>query len=436
MSSDKQTRISRYQQSSQWLQRACEHIPLGSQTFSKSHIQYPSQAAPLFLTHGKGSHVWDVDGHAYVDLVNSLLAVVLGYCDPDVDAAITQQLRSGISFSLPTTLETELARWLTEHIPCAEMCRYAKNGTDATSAAIRLARAATGRDRVALCGYHGWQDWSIGTTTRNLGIPQAVRDLSHTFPYNDLPALENLLKQHPGQFAAVILEPMNVAYPRPGYLEGVRDLAHEHGSLLIFDEIITGFRFHIGGAQTLFGVTPDLASIGKSMGNGMPISAVVGKAKYMRLMEDIFFSGTFGGEALSLAASLATVKKLERENVPARLAATGQKIADAFEAMTAKYQLQDVIKLAGHPAWKIMQFVDHPHATLWEIKSLYLQELIAGGVLSIGSHNVSFSHDESDIQKIIQAQDHALRTVRDALQADDLLSRLNGPPIQPLFRVR
>ena len=252
-----------------------------------------------------------------------------GYRDPDVDLAIRRQLTRGISFSLPTTLEMELAERLVKHIPCAEMVRFGKNGTDATSAAVRLARAATKRDRLILLGYHGWQDWYIGATTRNLGVPACVSALSHLAPYGDLEAIEDLFARHPGEFAAVMLEPMNTVEPAPGYLKGLKDLVHRHGALLIFDEIITGFRWSIGGAQARYGVTPDLACFGKAMGNGMPISAVVGRADIMRLMEDIFYSGTFGGETLSLAAAIATIDKIDREAVTRPSVGNGRRTHDA-----------------------------------------------------------------------------------------------------------
>ena len=189
---------------------------------------------------------------------------------------------------------------LVRYVPCAEMVRFGKNGTDATSAAVRLARAATGRDRLILLGYHGWQDWYIGATTRNLGVPQSVSALSHVAPYGNLAAIEARFGEYPGEIAAVILEPMNSIEPPVGYLRGLVELAHRNGALIIFDEVITGFRWSLGGAQASYGVTPDLACFGKAMGNGMPISAVVGRTEIMRLMEDIFFSGTMSGETLSL----------------------------------------------------------------------------------------------------------------------------------------
>jgi glutamate-1-semialdehyde 2,1-aminomutase len=426
----------RYEKTRALLARAERVIPLGSQTFSKSRVVYPANAAPLFVTHGKGSHVWDVDGNEYVDFVNGLLPVILGYDDPDVTEAAIAQVKRGVTFSLATELEIELAELLCEIIPCAEQVRFGKNGSDATSAAIRIARAHTGRDRVAVCGYHGWQDWYIGATTRSKGVPDAVGALTHKFPYNDLGALTSLLETHAGEFAAVMMEPMNAEEPGEGYLQGVGDLAHEHGALFILDEIITGFRYHIGGAQTLFDVTPDLATFGKSMGNGFPISAVVGRARYMAQMEEIFFSSTFGGEAVSIAATLATIRKMQREPVHARLDATGQRVIEMTCANIERHGLEAAMSIVGRPSWSLMQFRDAAGASAAEIKSLFLQEMIARGILTAGSYNISYAHTDADLLALERAQDASCRTVHEALESRDLAARLKGPAIQPVFRVR
>lgn len=425
-----------YDRSQQLIERAERVIPIGSQTFSKSKLQFPPGAAPLFLTHGDGGRVYDVDGNDYVDLVSALLPNVLGYRDPDVDLAIRRQLTRGISFSLPTTLETELAERLVKHVPCAEMVRFGKNGTDATSAAVRLARAVTRRDRLMLLGYHGWQDWYIGATTRNLGVPAAVSALSHLAPYGDLEAIETLFKKHPREFAAVMLEPMNTAEPPPGYLQGLKELVHRHGALLVFDEIITGFRWSIGGAQARYGVTPDLACFGKAMGNGMPISAVAGPADIMRLMEDIFYSGTFGGETLSLAAAIATIDKIEKEKVTERLWSTGAELKAQALTRIAKAGLSEAVGLVGAAPWAILTFKDHAKASKEAIKTLFLREMIAAGVLINASHNVCFAHGPADVGRVLAAYDHALTILREALDRGDIERRLGNQVIRPVFSVR
>ncbi len=425
-----------YVRSQRMLDRAEQIIPLGSQTFSKSKIQLPPGAAPLFVTHGDGGRVFDVDGNEYVDLINALLPNVLGYRDPDVDCAIRRQLTRGISFSLPTELETQLAERLVAHIPCAEMVRFGKNGTDATSAAIRLARAATRRDRIMLCGYHGWQDWYIGATSRNLGVPAAVSALSHTVPYDDLGAVESLFHKYPDEFAALILEPAGATEPAPGYLQGLKELVHRYGALLIFDEMITGFRWSIGGAQAYYGVAPDLACFGKAMGNGMPISAVVGSAGIMRLMEDIFYSATFGGEALSLAAAIATIDKIEREKVTDRLWQVGGDLKRRASEKIAAADLNGVIALVGTGAWAILSYKDHANGSKEAIKTLFLREMIAAGVLLNASHNVCHAHSDADIERVLAAYDHALAALHEALDGGDIAQRLGNQIIKPIFSVR
>lgn len=426
----------RYARSQALLERAEGLIPLGTQTFSKSRLHFPAGRAPHFLGRGRGGRVWDVDGNEYVDLVAALLPVVLGHCDPDVDAAIRRQLSRGISFSLATELELALAERLVELIPCAEMVRFGKSGTDATSAAVRIARAVTGREHVIACGYHGWSDWYVGATSRDKGVPGAVRELTHRVPYNDLKAIEVALDVSPGKCAALIMEPMHAEEPAPGYLERVRDLVHRHGALLIFDEIITGFRFALGGAQALFDVTPDLACFGKAMGNGMPISAVVGRADLMRECEEVFISGTFGGEALSLAAATAVIDKMQREPVIQTLWRTGERLGAGVNERIAGYGLQAVMGLHGKAPLQCLSFHEHPNASAAEIRTLFTTCMLERGVLVIASHNVMYAHDDGDLEQVLAAYDHTLeRTVRE-LEQPGLAERLGCELIRPVFSVR
>jgi len=418
------------------LARALKVIPLGSQTFSKSHIQYPAGAAPLFLSHGDGGRVWDVDGNEYVDLVSGLLPVVLGYRDPDVDQAVREQLGRGVSFSLATVLEAELAERLVELIPCAEAVRYGKNGSDATAGAVRLARAVTGRERILSCGYHGWQDWYIGATSRHKGVPAAVRGLTHPVPYNDLEAVRRLLAQHPGEIAGLIMEPMNAVEPAPGYLEELKALLHAHGSLLIFDEIITGFRYALGGAQALFGVTPDLACFGKAMANGLPLSAVVGRAEIMAEMSEIFFSGTFGGEALSLAAAIAVIDKMRREPVIDHLWQAGTLLSEVAQSAIQRHGLETVLSLKGLAPWRLVTVADHPAASKEAIKTFLIKSMIRQGVLTIGSHNVSYAHTTADLARAGAAWEASAASLAEALAGGNFAAALGTAPIVPVFQVR
>lgn len=426
----------RYQKSEALLERALKVIPLGTQTFSKSLTQYPYGVSPYFITRGEGSHVWDADGNEYIDFINAQASITLGYKDPDVTAAVRAQLEDGVIFSLAHPIEMEVAERIVDMVPCAEMVRFGKNGSDATAGAIRLARAHTGRDRVAVCGYHGWQDWYIGSTARHRGVPQATRSLTHSFIYNDAASLEKLLREHPGEFAAVILEPMNVAEPQQDFLEAIARLTRQHGAVLVFDETITGFRYANGGAQEYFGVTPDLATFGKGLANGYPVSAVAGRRDLMKLMEEIFFSFTFGGEALSLAAAAATLDKLRRDNVCARLAAQGQKLIDGVKSRIVAHRVGEFVSVAGHPSWSFLLLKDVPGVSQWEIKTLLLQEFFARGILSYGTHNLSFAHGNAEIERLLAVYDEVFPLLRAAAFDGRLGELLRCKPLEPLFKVR
>lgn len=426
----------RYRLSEEMHHRAMATIPLGTQTFSKSRTQYPFGVSPYFIVRGQGSHVWDADGNEYIDFVNGLASVTIGYNDPDVNAAVRQQLECGVIFSLPHPLEIEVAEELVKLVPCAERVRFGKNGSDATAGAIRVARAFTGRERVAVCGYHGWQDWYIGSTARHRGVPRCTRELTHTFPYNDPDALESLLASRSGEFAAVILEPMNTTAPKYGYLEAVRDITHRHGALLVFDEMITGFRYEIGGAQERFGVTPDLATFGKGLANGYPLAAVVGRADVMQLMEEIFFSFTFGGELLSLAAAKAALTKLQREPVIATLKRQGTRIMEGITQRIKRWGLEDVLSIAGDPTWSFFIIQGTPKYSQWQIKTLFLQEMFQRGILTLGTHNVSYAHNDDDVIRLLDVYDEVFPLISHALEAESLEGMLRAEALEPLFKVR
>lgn len=426
----------RYDRSFALQKRAEKTIPLASQTFSKSAQQFPMNSSPLFVTHGEGARVWDVDGNCYIDMIGGLFPLILGYRDPDVDQAIRNQLDKGISFSLSTELEAKLAEYLVELVPSAQKVRFGKNGTDATSAAVRLARAHTKRERIAVCGYHGWQDWYIGTTTRFKGIPETVRDLTHVFKYNDLASLDVLLNDHRGEFAAVVMEPMNVAYPDPGFLEGVRELTKKHGTLLVFDEVITGFRFDLGGAQSAFGVTPDLTAFGKALGNGMPISAIVGNETVMAEMEEIFFSGTYGGEALSLAAAIAVIDKMRSTNAIDVIKARGELLAADVERLIESHNLSDVLGISGWPSCKFIIFKDHPAARKEVVRTIFQREMIRNGVLIINAHALSYAHDDACLDHVRTAYAKTFEVMAKEVAQGDVENRMSIPAIEPVFKVR
>jgi glutamate-1-semialdehyde 2,1-aminomutase/spore coat polysaccharide biosynthesis protein SpsF len=411
-------------------------IPGCAQTFSKGYTQHVQGVAPLFLQRGQGYRVWDVDGNEYIDYIQGLLANILGYAHPEVNAAASAQYDEGHSFSLPHPLEVQLAERLTRLIPCAEMVRFGKNGSDATSGAVRAARAFTKRDRIACCGYHGWQDWYIGSTTRNAGVPGAVRALTHPFPYNDLPTLEKLLREHPGEFAAVIMEPVNFVEPQPGHLQAVKELTHKHGALLIFDEICTGFRFALGGAQARYGVLPDLACFGKGMGNGFPIACVVGRSAVMRIFEESFFSFTFGGEAASLAATLKVLNILEQTDALARMEANGRWLQEGFNALAQEAGLAERFQCVGHPSWSLLKFRDANGVDSLLERSLFQQETVKRGILLMVTHNITAAHDSEAIERTLETYAVVLKTLANWLSDPKPQRFLEGAMIQPVFRVR
>lgn len=425
-----------FEASRRMLEEAQRYIPQGSQTYSKSARQFPAGHAPLFLTHGEGGRVWDVDGNAYVDLISGLLPVMLGYCDPDVDYAVASQLSHGMTFSLPTLLETELARRMGDMVPCAENMRFAKNGSDVTAAAIRLARAHTGRERIMVCGYHGWQDWYIGSTSRHKGVPQAVKALTHAVAYNDLAAVEQMLLAHRGEFAAMIMEPVNTIIPDADYFRELKALLHRHGTLLVFDEVITGFRLAAGGAQEYFNVVPDLACFGKAMGNGMPISAIAGRADVMQEMDHIFFSGTFGGEALSLAAAIAVLDKIRRAPVIETLWKNGAALRRGVAALVHRHALEPVLVMKGLDPWVLLDFLPQPAASREAMKTLFITQMARHGVLVLSAHNVCYAHDAADIAQVLKAYDAVLEHLSRELRAGTVETGLPCPVVYPAFTVR
>lgn len=426
----------RYAESEEFLSIAERRIPLGSQTFSKSRTQYPVGISPLFTDRAKGAYIWDIDNNKYLDLVNSLAAITIGYKDKRVNAAVRTQLKQGVTLSLPSRLESQVAEMISFLVPSAEMMRFGKNGTDATSAAVRLSRAYSGRSRVAMCGYHGWQDWSIGTTSRNLGVPQDTSKLTHTFVYNDIESLSKLFSEFPNQIACVILEPMNSEYPKNNFLQDIRSLCDQHNSILIFDETITGFRLNKGGAQNLFGVTPDLSTFGKGIANGFPLSVVAGRKDIMMEMENIFFSGTFGGELLSLAAAKEVLTLHMTDLVAPKLENTGIELVGHINAIIEDLRLGDVLKLTGHPSWTFLNW--HPIDPFSQnaIKTYFLQEMFKEGILILNTHNLSTAFNKKEVQKLKHAYEKVLSRLELNLRKGSLLQNLKVEPLVPLFKVR
>jgi glutamate-1-semialdehyde 2,1-aminomutase len=418
--------------SDEYYNRALGLIPSVTQTLAKGPTQNIKGVAPKYLQRGKGSHVWDVDGNEYIDFLMGIGPLSLGYSYDKVDEAIKSQLKDGITFSLMHPLEVEVAEMIRDVVPNAEAVRYAKAGADATSAAIRAARAFTGRDKVLCCGYHGWHDWYVSVTARNIGIPEVVKDLTYTFNYNDIDSVKNSLGE---DIAAVILEPFVFEAPKNNFLHKLRDLCTENGTVLIFDEMWTGFRVALGGAQEYFRVNADLACFSKAVANGMPISLITGKRKIMDLFDhDIFFYTTFGGEALSLAAVKATINELKDKNVPDYLAKQGKKLKDGYNQIAGQLGM-DYTVCKGFECRTIINFdAEKSGCNPLEMKSLVQQELIKRGILWGGFHNMSFSHSDSDVDYTLKAYGEVLPILKKAVEEKNVLGYLKGEPVEPVFR--
>jgi len=413
--------------------KAKKIIPAGTQTLSKAPSQFVYGVSPIFLQKGKGAYVWDVDGNKYLDHVLALGPITLGYDYPVVNNAVIKQLHEGTIFTLPHPKETELAEILVDLIPCAEMVRFGKNGADATSAAIRVARAYTGRDDFAYCGYHGYQDWFAVTTQRNKGIPKVLKQFAHPFEFNNLKSLEDIFTKNPKKIAAVIME-IPGKDPEDGFLQKAIDLCRKNCAVFILDEIVTGFRYALGGAQEYYGVMPDLACLGKGMANGLPISVVVGKKKFMQIFDEVFFSTTFGGDTLALAASIATIRELKQKRAIEHFWKLGLYWKNSFNKMAKEIGVS--ASVGGHGPRTHFVFWDNEGKESSLIKSLFLQETIKRGVLFGGPIFISLSHKKNDIDIALLASEEALKLIKKASDGNNIKKYLEGEPIGEVFRRR
>ena len=409
---------------------ALDLIPATTQTLAKGPQQNVRGIAPKYLQKGKGSHVWDVDGNEFIDFNMGIGPLSLGYAYPKVDEAIKKQLEDGITFSLMHPLEVEVAQLINEIVPNAESIRYSKSGADVTSAAIRVARAYTGKEKILCCGYHGWHDWYISVTDKNLGIPKSVENLSFTFNYNDIQSVKDSIDP---EVAAIILEPYVFEEPKNNFLQDLRKLCDENGILLIFDEMWSGFRIALGGAQEYFGVKADLATFSKAVANGMPISILTGKKEVMQVLDDkVFFYTTFGGEALSLAAAKATINELRDKNVPKYLAEKGKLLKDGYNKIVEELSI-DYSKCIGYDCRSLITF-DAKAGNPLEMKSLVQQEMIKRGVLWGGFHNMSYSHSDADIEYTLNTYREVLPILKKAVEEKNVKGYLKGEPVVPVFR--
>jgi glutamate-1-semialdehyde 2,1-aminomutase len=421
--------------------RAHELIPGGSHTYAKGDDQYP-ELAPGFIVRGRGCHVWDADGNEFIEYGMGNRAVGLGHAYPAVLDAVMRELPNGCNFTRPSPLEIACAEELLGMIEGAEMVKFCKDGSTANTEALRLSRAYTGRDLVAFCADHPFfatHDWFIGSTPMDAGIPQASKDLVRTFRYNDVASVRALFEQHPGRIAALIMEPAKSVEPRDGFLHEVQRLCRQHGAVFILDEMITGFRWHNGGAQRVYGLVPDLSTFGKALANGFAVSALAGKRDIMRLgglghdrARVFLLSTTHGAETHALAAAIANMRVYRSEPVIEHIYRQGERLRRGFGAAIKRRGLERHVSVDGRACCLVYGTRDRDGQPSQAFRSLFLQETIRRGVLA-PSLVVGYTHRDEDIDRTIEAIDGALEVYARALE-DGVARHLAGQASKIVFR--
>lgn len=421
--------------------RAHALIPGGAHTYAKGDDQYPLEAPP-FICRGRGCHVWDPDGREFIEYGMGLRSVTLGHAHPRVVAAVERALPDGSNFTRPAPIEVEAAEALLELLPAADMVKFCKNASDATTAAVKLARAATGREEVAICGDHPFfsvDDWFIGATGMPAGVPEGVRRGTHKFPYGDLEALAACFDAHPGRIACVVMEAETTTPPAPGYLADVRALCHRRGAVFVLDETITGFRWHAGGAQALYGVEPDLSVFGKGIANGFSASALAGRRDLME-RGGLHHSGervwllstTHGAETHALAAALETIRIYREEPVVETLHARGDALRAGLSASAGRHGVAAHVRPVGRSCNLLFATLDREGRPDQAFRTLFLQELIRRGVLG-PSLVTSQAHAPEDVERTLEAIDGACAVYSRALE-DGVGHHLVGPPSKRVYR--
>jgi glutamate-1-semialdehyde 2,1-aminomutase len=438
--------VSRVPKSQELYARALQLIPGGTQLVSRRPTRYASGVSPAFATRAKGARFWDVDGHEYIDWVSGIGAIILGYCDEVVDDAVREQISRGTMTSVNHELEIELAEELCRTIPCAEMVRYAKCGGEACAMAVRIARGVTGRDKVLFCGYHGWHDWYLAANLAEeaslnshlfpgiepIGVPHALKGTAIPFPYGDLAALGTLLDDHHGEIAAVIMEPLRSELPPEGYLADVRNLCDEHGVVLIFDEVSSGFRTRLGGIQELVGVTPDMAVFAKAISNGYSMAAVVGKRTVMEPSARMFISSTYWSDTIGLRAALTTIQELRRRNVPAQLEKLGKEIMQRINQAAAETGFPAVCRgLHTHP---LLVFPTDDPATKARLTTLYIQEMAKRGCHGYAAFYLNAAQGPAEVEKTAAAANEVFALLKHGLDGNRLDELLECDLSQDAFR--
>lgn len=439
-------RPSRVPRSMELYRRALERIPGGTQLVSRRPNRVAYGVSPVYATRASGARFWDVDGFEYIDWISGIGAILLGYADPVVDEAVRGQIALGTMFSVNHELEIELADELANSIPCAEMTRYAKCGGEACAMAVRIARGVTGRDLVLFCGYHGWHDWYLAANLAEeaslnghlfpgiepIGVPRALAGTALPFAFGDLPALGEVLDRYRGKVAAVIMEPLRSEIPPVGYLQGVADLAREHGAVFIFDEVSAGLRYSIGGAQKYLGVTPDMAVFAKSLSNGYPMAAVVGKRAVMEPAGRMFISSTYWSDTIGLRAALTTLREVRRRNVPEQLWKFGAELKRRLNAAADRAGL--AVKCGGIDVHPALQFAVDDPALKSQVTTLYIQEMAKRGCHGYASFYLNAAQGSAELEQTVKAASETFAIIREGLDTHTVEQRLECDVQQDAFR--
>ncbi len=427
-------------------ERAGELIPGRTQLISRRASRYASGISPVYAQSAKGSRFIDVDENEYIDWMSSVGAVILGHADDVVDRAVEEQIKRGSLYSLNSPLEIELAEELVDTIPSAEMVRYTKGGGEACAAAARIARGTTGRDKIIFCGYHGWHDWYQAANyeadpvtgefpfagIEPIGVPKVLAGTVIPFPYGDLEALGQLLDEHAGEVAAVMMEPLRSTLPEPGFLEGVKELAHAHGAILIFDEVSCGWRLSVGGVQEYLGITPDMTVLAKAMSNGYPMGAVVGSREVMEPASRMFVSSSYWSDNIGLTAAITTIRELKRRDSAAFFLETGEKLRDALNGSIADAGLSG--EYTGlHTALNLS--LSLPDENLRpKVNTLFIQEMARRGVHCPMGFILNMAHTDEVIRQTAELASEAFDVIRAGLESDDIDGLLECDLKQEPFR--
>lgn len=423
----------RIKESQRLLRIAKKHLPAETHTFSRGHKCFVDGIYPIFAQSGKGSTFVDVDGNKYIDYMAALGPIILGYSYDAVNKQIKKQIDDGTIFSLPHRLEVESAEMMCKIIPSADMAKFSKTGSDSVTAAVRASRAVTGKNGIAYCGGGGvWHDWFTVITSRNFGIPKSQRNMIKIFEYNNIESLKSLLDNNK-EIGTVCMEPMTFEYPKKNFLNMVKKITHEHDALLIFDEVQTGFRWSIGGAEKYFNIKPDLSTWGKAIANGMPLGAITGRSEFMRIFNDVFYSTTFAGEAASLAAFHATVIELEEKDAIKHIHEMGEKFRRQFQKLI--YENNAPITIHGFPAKLKLTFDDEKNGDTLLMRSLFCQEMIGRGIFFWqGPLFHTFSHTLDNMKKTLDASYQAIRILERATNAKTMMQMLKGRPMERVMK--